>query len=116
MIEINFSFGQGDSISSRVLLPNGWSLTPPGRSVPLGDLPLNLVVSPSKKYLAVTNNGQSVQKIQLIDPLKGKLLSEIIIPESWLGLAFSQDENWIYASGGNDNLIVKYKISNNQSN
>jgi DNA-binding beta-propeller fold protein YncE len=110
-IGINFSFGQGDSISSRVLLPNGWSLTAPGRSVPLGDLPLNLVVSPSKKYLAVTNNGQSVQTIQLIDPMKGKLLSEIIIPESWLGLTFSQDENWLYASGGNDNLIVKYRIS-----
>ena len=110
-IGINLSFGQRDSISSRVLLPNGWSLTAPGRSVGLGDLPLNLVVSPSKKYLAVTNNGQSVQTIQLIDPLKGKLLSEIIIPESWLGLAFSQDENWLYASGGNDNLIVKYRIS-----
>ncbi len=37
-IGINFSFGQGDSISSRVLLPNGWSLTPLGTSVPLGDL------------------------------------------------------------------------------
>lgn len=110
-IGISFTFGQDDPVLSRILLPNGWSLTPPGRSVALGDLPLNLVVSPSKKYLAVTNNGQSVQTIQLIDPLKGKLLSEIIIPESWLGLAFSQDENWLYASGGNDNLIVKYRIS-----
>src|SRR5580692_11723348 len=111
LILMNFSYAQKDSISSRVYLPNGWSLTPIGRSIPLGDLPLNLVVSPSKKYLAVTNNGQSVQTIQLIDPAKGKLLSEIIIPESWLGLAFSQDENWLYASGGNDNLIVKYRIS-----
>jgi YVTN family beta-propeller protein len=112
LIWIDFIFAQEDSISSRIYLPNGWSLTPLGRSVSLGDLPLNIVVSPSKRYLAISNNGQSTQTIQLIDPLKGKVISEKIIPESWLGLAFSQDENWLYASGGNDNLIVKYKISN----
>ncbi len=112
LIWFDFIFAQEDSVSARIYLPNGWSLTPLGRSVTLGDLPLNIVVSPSKKYLAITNNGQSTQTIQLIDPLKGKVLSEKIIPESWLGLAFSQDENWLYASGGNDNLIVKYKISN----
>src|SRR5450759_5879677 len=43
----------------KVLLPNGWSLTPAGRSFSLGDLPLNIAVSSSKKYMAVTNNGQS---------------------------------------------------------
>jgi len=47
--------------SKRVNLPNGWSLTPVGKSLPLGDLPLNMAVSPSKKLIAVTNNGQSVQ-------------------------------------------------------
>ncbi|MEJ7683075.1 MAG: hypothetical protein WKG06_35515 [Segetibacter sp.] len=50
-----------------VKLPNGWSLSPAGRSISLGDLPLNIAVSPSKKYIAVTNNGQSVQSLQLIN-------------------------------------------------
>src|SRR5450755_3566569 len=105
------ALAQKDTVSRRTLLPNGWSLTPLGRSIPLGDLPLNIIVSPSKKYIAVTNNGQSVQSIQLIDPVSGKVLSEKIIPKSWLGLAFSSDEKYLYASGGNDNLIVKYQIS-----
>jgi hypothetical protein len=48
-------------------LPNGWKLSPVGRSFPLGDLPLNIAVSKNQKLLAVTNNGQSVQSIQLID-------------------------------------------------
>src|SRR6195952_3531578 len=109
-----FSFAQKDIVAKRVLLPNGWSLTPVGSSIPLGDLPLNLIVSPSKKYLAVTNNGQSVQSIQLIDAVNDKLLSEIVIPESWLGLAFSADEKYLYASGGNDNLIVMYSIVQNE--
>ena len=32
----------------RIGLPNGWSLTPTGRSLDLDDLPLNLVVSPKR--------------------------------------------------------------------
>jgi YVTN family beta-propeller protein len=109
---LNFLFAQKDTISRRIYLPNGWSLTPVGESIPLGDLPLNIIVSPSKKYLAVTNNGQSTQSVQLIDAVNNKILSEIIIPKSWLGLAFSSDEKFLYVSGGNDNLIVKYRISN----
>ncbi len=101
---------QPDNPNKRILLPNGWSLTPSGKSIELGDLPLNIIVSPHKKYIAVTNNGQSIQTIQLIDPVHDTVLSEVIIPESWLGLAFSSDDKYLYASGGNDNVIVKYHI------
>jgi len=54
--------------SRRILLPNGWSLSVPGESIPLGDFPLNLVPSKDGQVLAVTNNGQSEQSIMLIDP------------------------------------------------
>jgi YVTN family beta-propeller protein len=97
-------------VIKKVMLPNGWSLSPAGRSIPLGDLPLNIAVSPSKKLLAVTNNGQSVQSIQLIDPVAEKILDNIIIPKSWYGLKFSSDEKYLYASGGYDNWILKYAI------
>ena len=78
------------------------------------DLPLNLVVSPSKKYLAVTNNGQSTQSITLIDAATETVLDDETIAKSWLGLAFSPDEKYLYASAGNDNKINIYKIENNQ--
>ena len=93
-----------------MLLPNGWWLSPAGRSLPLGDLPLNIVVSPSKKWIAVTNNGQSVQSIQLVDTKNERVLHSLEIPKSWYGLAFSADEKFLYASGGNDNWILKYGI------
>ncbi|HEY8734472.1 MAG TPA: alkaline phosphatase family protein, partial [Puia sp.] len=109
---LNYAHAQTDTISKRIVLPNGWSLTPLGRSIPLGDLPLNMIVSPSGQYIAVSNNGQSTQTIQLIDAVRNKVISEKIIAKSWLGLAFSSDENYLYASGGNDNLIIKYRISN----
>ncbi len=110
----NDQFAQQDTVARRVQLPNGWSLTPVGKSIELGDLPLNMIVSPSRKYIAVTNNGQSTQSIQIIDAVKDKVISETIIPKSWLGLAFSSDEKYLYASGGNDNLIVQYRFQNNK--
>ncbi|HWJ27779.1 MAG TPA: beta-propeller fold lactonase family protein, partial [Flavisolibacter sp.] len=99
---------------NQVLLPNGWSLSPAGRSLSLGDLPLNMAVSSSGRWIAVTNNGQSTQSIQLIDARREKVMDSIDIPESWYGLRFSKDEKYLYASGGNDNIIWKYQVSNNK--
>ncbi|MBA4408733.1 MAG: bifunctional YncE family protein/alkaline phosphatase family protein [Bacteroidota bacterium] len=98
--------------SGRVSLPNGWKLSPVGKMLPLGDLPLNIAVSPSGKMLAITNNGQSDQSIQLIDPGEMQLLDSVTIEKSWLGLTFSKDGKYLYASGGNDNWIVQYQIKN----
>lgn len=95
------------------MLPNGWSLTPAGRSLEVGDLPLNIAVSASGKLMAVTNNGQGKQSIQLIDGNNEKVIDNIEIPKSFYGLKFSKDENFLYASGGNDNWILKYAIRNN---
>src|SRR6201986_5674303 len=100
--------------SGQVLLPNGWKLSPAGTWLQLGDLPLNIQLSASGKLLAVTNNGQSTQSIQLIDPKNEKLLDEKIIKKSWYGLAFSHDEKTLYASGGNDNRILAFAINDNK--
>lgn len=96
--------------SAGVLLPTGWSLTPAGKSLPLGDLPLNIAVSPDKKYIAVTNNGQGRQSLQLIDARKGKLLHSFEIPIAWVGLSFAADNRTLYVSGGNSNAILRYQI------
>ena len=92
-------------------LPNGWSLTPVGKSLPLGDLPLNIAVSGSGRYLAVTNNGQSTQTIQLFDAREDLQLDSVVIPKSWYGLVFGSDERSLYASGGNDNVVWKYSVN-----
>src|SRR5574343_226822 len=75
--------------SKKLTLPNGWSLTPVGRNFPLGGLPLNIVLSKSKKRMAVTNNGQSVHSIQLIDPATETVLDTREIARAFYGLAFS---------------------------
>jgi DNA-binding beta-propeller fold protein YncE len=99
---------------STVSLPTGWKLSPVGKILPLGDLPLNIAISPDHAIAAVTNNGQSIQSIELIDIAKGILIDSVIIGKSWLGLAFSDDSKYLYASGGNDNIILKYSVAGNR--
>jgi len=98
--------------SHKVGLPNGWTLSPVGKQIELGDLPLNLVISHDKKIAAVSNNGQSTQTLDLIDLSSQQKIDSIEIPKSWYGLAFSSDDNTLYASGGHDNMIRTYSIKN----
>ena len=107
----HISFAQ---LPTPVVLPNGWSLSPAGRNFPLGDLPLNIAVSHNGKRMAVTNNGQSVQSIQLIDPAAEKVLHTVVIPKAWYGLAFADDDKSLFVSGGHDNQINQYNIIDNK--
>ncbi|MHB9055780.1 MAG: bifunctional YncE family protein/alkaline phosphatase family protein [Paludibacteraceae bacterium] len=97
---------------TRVILPNGWSLTSVGKQMQLGDLPLNMAVSHNKKLLAVTNNGQSEQSIEIFDTKNETRTDSVKIPKSWYGLAFSNNDKYLYVSGGNDNWILRYRVSN----
>ena len=100
--------------ANRILLPNGWQLTPVGTSLPLGDLPLNMAISHQQEWMAVTNNGQSKQSIQLINLQTRKIAHTVEIDKAWLGLRFSADDRVLYVSGGNDNRIIRYSIEQQQ--
>ncbi|MEN9364223.1 MAG: hypothetical protein RI903_1532, partial [Bacteroidota bacterium] len=97
-----------------VSLPNGWKLSPAGKSFALGDLPLNMAVSHSKKFIAVTNNGVSAHSIMLIDVKSARVIDSTIIPKAWYGLTFSASDQFLYAAAGHDNKIVKYEIAQNK--
>ena len=101
-------------MSPVVSLPNGWKLSPAGKSFALGDLPLNMAVSNSKKFIAVTNNGVSAHSIMLIDVKSARVIDSIIIPKAWYGLTFSASDQFLYAAAGHDNKIVKYEIAQNK--
>jgi DNA-binding beta-propeller fold protein YncE len=95
---------------SSMLLPNGWSLTPAGESLPLGDFPMNMAVSRSGKLIAVINNGQGIHSLQLIDAQKKKVLQYLEFPCGYLGLAFSADEKALFVSGGNQNAVYRFAV------
>jgi YVTN family beta-propeller protein len=98
----------------RVQLPNGWSLTPVGEQLEVGDLPLNMVLSADQTRAAITNNGQSKHSIMWIDASNHKILHEMSIPKAWYGLALNKAANTLYASGGYDNMVRIYRITNDR--
>ena len=95
-----------------VLLPNGWKLSPAGKTVALNsDLPLNMAVSPGGRYIAITNNGVSDQSVQLFNTRKEKVVFTCPIRKSWVGVKFDQEGKRLYLSAGNDNQVLIYKVA-----
>jgi DNA-binding beta-propeller fold protein YncE len=94
----------------RVLLPNGWWLSPAGTTIQLDDLPLNAAISSDGKYLAVTHAGMSNPKLLLINLNSHKVVQSIQLKDSWLGIAFSKHE--LFVSGGNQNCVYIFKLGN----
>ena len=88
---------------THVKLPNGWSLSPVGKQIPVGDLPLNIAISPDHNYAAVTNNGESEHSIQLIDLKEQKLLDTHVVGKAWLGLVFGDKGIYRILDHGFDN-------------
>ena len=93
------------------LLPNGWRLTPVGKSIPVGELPLNLVVSPDGKFAFTSNSGMGPHSISVIRLDSLKEVQRMPIPKTWRGLALNADGTLLFASGANDDCIRVYSFN-----
>lgn len=92
----------------RVLLPNGWWLSPAGVSIELDDFPLNGAISPDQKFLAVTHAGVSKPVLLLVDLKSHKVVQSIRLKDSWLGIVFLK--NKLFVSGGNQNCVYTFNL------
>ena len=87
------------------LLPNGWRIAPAGRHMSIGDLPLNMVLSPDGHSLVVTNNGYQKPTLarRRSRPRAGR--RRCSIDDAWLGLAWHPDGKRLYSSGAASNTV-----------
>ncbi len=88
------------------LLPNGWKLTPAGKQIPIGELPLNMVVTKDEHFAITSNSGMGVNSISVVDLSTQKEIQRMIVHNTWLGLTFGKNNKTVYVSGGNDNKIL----------
>ena len=91
----------------------GWTVTPAGEQVTLGDKPFGTVLSPDGRTLLVSNDGQSTQSLSVIDTGTGRVRQTIPYksPEAlFVGLAFSPDGRRVYASAGGNDKIRAYDV------
>ena len=90
------------------LLPNGWRISPVGEHITIGDLPMNLVMSPDGDHLIVTNNGYSQPNLVVYDFTKQIARDRIMLESAWLGLAFHPDGKRLYSSGSAKNRVDEF--------
>lgn len=95
----------------------GWTVSPAGKQIQLGDRPYGMTLSPDGRTLLVSNDGQSTQSVMMVDTASGEIRQTIpyTSPESlYIGVAFSPDGKRAYASAGGQPKIRVYNVAGQQ--
>jgi len=90
-----------------VLLSNGWRISPAGRSVPVGTLPLALATLPDGRVLALLS-GYSANGLDVVDPQRWAVTDSVPLSATWLGLAVAGNGD-VFASGGTTNRVWRLR-------
>jgi YVTN family beta-propeller protein len=109
------------------ITPQGWRITPAGTQTDLGSNPLAVALSPNGKVLLVTNGGYNQHSLMVVDPATGAVLQTIKagggnsggpwqLEEGhahsyYVGLVFSPDGRWAYASDGSGSALHRFEVS-----
>ena len=93
------------------LLPNGWRLTPEGKQIPIGELPLNMAITNNEKYAITSNSGMGINSLSVVDLKNYKEVQRMVVNNTWLGIVFNSDDSKLFVSGGNNNLIYIYNFN-----
>jgi YVTN family beta-propeller protein len=94
----------------RVRLPNGWYLSPAGAHVEVGELPLNLAVTPDERFVITTDNGTAVHSLSIIETRTWTLVRKVRVAKSWVGIRMYDGGRRFLLSGGNDNRVDIYSF------
>jgi DNA-binding beta-propeller fold protein YncE len=94
------------------LLSSGWRITPPGKNIPLGTLPMSHALSPDGRYLAVLNGGFQRPTISVIDMKAEYEVSRTAMEDGWRGLSFSASGDKLYAGNGGRPTVTEFTFSN----
>ncbi len=93
---------------NRVLLPNGWWLSPVGEQIRLGDFPMNAALTHDEAYLAILHGGQSKAQVMLFDVKEKKVTQAIRLKDAWQGIVFEGAN--LYVSGGFQNCVYTFRL------
>jgi YVTN family beta-propeller protein len=93
------------------LLPNGWRISPAGKHVSVGDLPLAMVQSADGRHVIVSSNGWSKPTLTVIDPKNFYVRSKLTVENAWLGLAWAPGGRKLYSSGAADSTVREFDFA-----
>jgi DNA-binding beta-propeller fold protein YncE len=102
----------GVEADGAVRLPNAWSIKPAGKQLELGDFPVSIALHPGGKWAAVLHAGYGEHEIILVDltAKKERVRSRVALRQTFMGLTFSSDGNFIYAGGGEFDVVHQFQF------
>ncbi|PYR91222.1 MAG: hypothetical protein DMF84_18135 [Acidobacteria bacterium] len=98
----------GRQIDGTTLLPNGWRISPAGRHIQVGDLPMNMAPSPDGRFIVISSSGWERPALVVFDTRTLQVISRAPMDHTWLGLAWHPDGTRLFASGSSDNTIHEF--------
>jgi YVTN family beta-propeller protein len=97
----------GPMNSGRSRLHDGWTISPLGKPVEVGTLPLAMVALPGRQA-AVAICGYAENGVDIVNFETGAR-ERLEMPKAWYGLAASRDGRTLYASAGADNSVAVFR-------
>jgi DNA-binding beta-propeller fold protein YncE len=93
-----------------VQLPNGWKLNPAGKSLDVGDMPMNIQVHPTGQFAAVLHCGFKEHEVHVLDlnAAKRKVVCRVPVDQAFYGLTWSPDGRQLFASGGEFDVVHQW--------
>src|SRR5690242_16437341 len=95
-------------------LPTGSVLDPAGVTRPVGQMPLGMVPSPAGSRLVLLLGGWREHGLQVVDRT-GQVRQTIPQAAAFVGLAFTGLGTSLYASGGNTDVVYRYRWTDNRA-
>jgi YVTN family beta-propeller protein len=92
------------------LLPTGKWLDPATLSTPLGAaFPLGAVLASDSRWMAVLLSGYGTQGVAIVDRRSDSVTQIVPQKSAFVGIARSPDGRTLYASGGNQDVVYRYR-------
>jgi YVTN family beta-propeller protein len=98
----------GLPLNDQPRLPTGRLLDPAGVTTPVGQMPLGLVPSPDGARLVLLLGGLRQHGLQVVDR-QGTVTQTLPQWAAFVGVVFSPDGQSLYASGGNADVVYRYR-------
>lgn len=109
----------------RTVLPNGRFITPPGRSIEVAPHPYGLALSRDGNVAVTANSGTSPLSITILRDIlseqpdvqqvpPGPSTDEGVLASVFMGLAISPENEVVYVSGGQENTIYLFRLSDGE--
>lgn len=88
-------------IADGFALPNGWRITPLGKSIPTEDLVLDTLSTADGRGVIALHAGYNPHGLLLIDTKTREAAERVPLPTAWHGMAWGAGGKTLYVSGGN---------------